>query len=66
MLLIMTKNHNCKLEIIADSGTKINSHARFEDLSPLSMVIYRKTFFLVKAILDWISYMFMSNTCIHI
>lgn len=52
MILIIIESQGCELEIVDDSGIDSDGHARLRDLSPLSVDIYRKTFVLVKDILN--------------
>lgn len=66
MQTIMMKSHSYELRIIINFHIKSDNYARFENLSLLFVVIYRKTFFLVKVLLNKISYIFVANAYINI
>lgn len=64
MIVIIMKRYSCGLKITTSFGIETDGYIRLQNLSRLSVVIYGKTFFLVKTIPDWISYIFIDNAYI--
>lgn len=66
MIVIIIEKHSCKLEIVTNYSKKINGYIRLSNLLSLRMVIYSKIFFLLKAVLDWINHISVSNIHVNI